>query len=69
MKVTLQQTEKILSGNHRFSRFSFSMMITRLKLLYSRNPSSLKNCMDEINAFLDKFENIMNKDCAIIEKL
>jgi len=71
MSVTLQQTEKLLKGNHRFSQLGFSMLITRLKGLYAKNPTQevLNTSMDEINFFLGKFSNIMADDCAIIEKL
>jgi hypothetical protein len=69
MKVTLQQAEKILTGNQNFSRLSFSMMLTRLKMLYAKNPEVLQSCTDEINEFLDKFKDLMGVDYAIIEKL
>ena len=71
MNVTSQQTEKLLNENHRFSQLGFSMMITRLKGLYTKDPSlaTLKNSMNEINSFLDKFNSIMANDYAIIAKL
>lgn len=71
MKVTPQQTEKLLQGNHTFSQLGFSMMLTRLKGMYAKDPSAavLKTAMNEINTFIDKFKVIMANDFAIISKL
>ena len=71
MKITPQLTEKILRGNQSFSQFGFSMLITRLKKLYAKDPSesTLQACTSEINKFLDKFKMIMADDYVIITKL
>lgn len=71
MKATLEQTEKLMKENHKFSQLGFSMMITRLKGVYAKNPSAmeLQNSMNEINIFLEKFKGIMANDYAILEKL
>ena len=71
VKATLKQTEKLMLGNHNFSQLGFSMMITRLKTRYSRDPSPamLQRSMEEINAFLEKFKSVMANDYAIVEKL
>ena len=69
MKVNLQQTEKLLLGTHAFSQLGFSMLLTRLKSQYLKDPACLQACATEINAFLTKFKVIMNKDFAIIAKL
>ena len=71
MKVTLQQTEKLLKGNQSFSQLGFSMLLTRLRTTYTKNPSqaALQTGMNEINAFLDKFASIMSADYAIIAKM
>ena len=71
MKVTLWQTEMLLKSNFRFSMLGFSMLVTRLKGLYATNPSKevIETSMEEINAFLAKFKNIMKDDCEIIEKI
>lgn len=71
MTITAEQTKKVLVGNATFSQFGFSMLITRLKTMYSQNPTSdtLKVCTNEINAFLTKFQKIMAADFAIISKL
>ena len=71
MKITLQQTEKLLKGNQSFSQLGFSMLLTRLKTTYSKDPSqsTVQKSMGEINVFLEKFASIMSADYAIIAKL
>ncbi|MCL2125980.1 MAG: hypothetical protein FWH33_08350 [Oscillospiraceae bacterium] len=71
MNVTLAQAEKILKGNHTFSQLGFSLLITRLKGIYSKDSShdTVQTCMSEINMFLDKYSAIMSSDFTIISKL
>jgi len=71
MKVTSQQTEKLLRGNHAFSQLGFSMLLTRLKSRYAKDPSpdTVQGCTAEINTFLVKFHAIMGPDFAIIASL
>jgi hypothetical protein len=69
MKLTPQQADKLLRGDHKFAQLSFSMMLTRLKTKYSKDPSSLYAATAEINAFLEKFRGIMGNDMAIITRL
>ena len=71
MKVTIQQTEKLLKEHQSFSQLGFSLMITRLKTRYGTDPSqsTLQSCMGEINEFLDKFAGIMDADYAVIAKM
>jgi hypothetical protein len=72
MKITLQQTEKLLKDTHqKFALFAFSMMLTHLKELYAKNPSqpTLENCHVEIIKFLDKYGPIMVADLTVIGKL
>jgi len=71
MNVTYQQTEKLLQGVQKFKLYAFSMMLTHLKELYSKDPSqpTLENCTADINAFLKKYHTIMAEDFALIEKL
>jgi len=71
MVLTPQQTEKLLKGNFMFSLWSLSMLVTRLKGVYSSNPSSpvLESCAVELNAFVNKFSKIMGNDYTIIQKL
>jgi len=71
MKVTHKQVEKLLHGEQAFTQLGFSMMITRMKANYAKNPSQsmLQTYVDEINAFLDKFKMIMDADYKIITKL
>ncbi len=69
MKVTPQQVKKLLSGSQTFSLLGFSMMITRLKAMYARDPSKLESCTAEINKFLGNFGSVMTEDYTIIAKL
>lgn len=71
MNVTSAQVQKILSGSYTFSQLGFSMLSTRLKGLYAKDPSyeTLKECTGEINTFLQKYENTMAADLTIISKL
>ena len=71
MKITSAQTEKLLKGSQTFSQFAFSMLMTRLKGLYSKNPTpaTVSSCAEEINKFLAKFHSIMSVDYAIIKSL
>ncbi len=71
MQITSTQTQKILKGNHSFSQLGFSMLITRLKNVYTNDPSqgTLEKCTKEINAFLAKFTSIMSQDYAAISNL
>jgi hypothetical protein len=71
MSVSIQQTEKLLQENHKFTQLGLSMLITRLKSLYEKDRSQelLEKSMNEINTFLNKFKNIMLNDYEIISKL
>lgn len=69
MKASQQQVEKLLQGNHTFSQLGFSMLLTRLKGLYAKDPSGIGKYTSEINVFLEKFNSIMANDYAIISKL
>jgi len=71
MLLTPEQTEKLLKGNFMFSLWSLSMLVTRLKGVYTSNPSSpvLESCTGELNAFVSKFSKIMGNDFSIIQKL
>ena len=71
MSITSEQAKKVLLGNYVFSQLGFSLMITRLKGVYAKDqtPTTLDQCVDEINAFLDKYQMIMANDFAVISKL
>lgn len=71
MRITTGQAEKAMKGNHTFSQLGLSMMMLRLKRMYSKQNTSdiLQKCTDEINAFLAKYENIMAADYAVMSKL
>ncbi|MFP3153657.1 hypothetical protein LQZ18_04365 [Lachnospiraceae bacterium ZAX-1] len=69
MNITLAQTEKLLKGNYTFTQLGFSMMITRLKIVYAGDLSSLPLCTKEINSYLAKFSSAMIQDYEVISKL
>ena len=71
MTITPVQTEKLLTGNYKFSLLSFSMLVTRLKMRYEKDssPERLQSCANEINTFLQKYGDKMKNDCSIISNL
>ena len=71
MNVTVQQMEKLLQGQYVFKQISFSMLLTRLKNLYTASPTpeNLEHCASEINAFIDKYRVILAADIAVIESI
>lgn len=71
MEISTDQVKKVLSGDLKFSQLGFSMMVTRLKGVYSKNPTYevLKDCAREMHAFIEKYESIMTQDIALICKL
>ena len=70
MKVTVSEAEKLLKGNQIFEQLGFSMLLARLKKLHTQDASqsTLQQCADEINAFLDKFMAIMSADYDVISQ-
>ena len=71
MTVSSQQAERLLNGSHTFKQLGFSMLLTRLKMVFAKDssPSSIEYCAEEINAFLEKFSTIMKEDLVIISKI
>ena len=71
MQINARQAELLLLGDHRFTQLGFSMMVTRLKVLYAKEPSRevLMKAVGEINAFLGKFKNLMANDIKTITDL
>jgi len=71
MKLTFQQAEKLLKGNQKFEHFAFAMLMTRLRERYAKNtaPVTVESSVEEINAFLSKYEAVMADDCAIIKNI
>lgn len=71
MQVTPMQAQKLLTGSYSFSMLGFSMLITRLKGIYAKNPApaTLQTCVKELNAFLQKYANVMAADAAVLTKL
>ena len=71
MKVTFQQAEKLLKGDQEFQQFAFAMLLTSLRERYAHDSSqaTIQNCMDEINAFLTKYQAVMAEDFAVIKSM
>lgn len=73
MRLSETQVKKIItsSSSLKFSQLGFSLLITRMASTYISSPSNevLKECTDELNAFLTKFEVIMKKDIDMITNL
>ena len=71
MKVTKQQMQKILASKCTFTQLGLNMLVTRLSGLYAKNPTDqvLMQCVDELNAFIGKYQAIMQKDCETISNL
>lgn len=71
MKLTTTQAKKILTENFQFKQFAFSMMITRMKTMYAKNPtdSVLEKSTEEINRFLEQFSGVMGNDIAKLTNL
>ena len=71
MNVTAEQTQKVLTGSQRFTQLGLSMLITRLKSIYSKDPSqaTLDICTDELNVFLRKYSSILTADYSAIISL
>lgn len=70
-KVTTDQVQRILSGNHSFSMLGFSLLIARQRNIYTYNSSesTLIQCADEINDFIEKFGAIMSEDLETLKKI
>jgi hypothetical protein len=71
MKVTFQQTEKLLKGDQKFEQFAFAMLLTHLRERYAKDSSqaTVESSVEEINAFLSKNSAIMAEDYAIIKSM
>ena len=71
MKITFQQTQKLLIGVKKFRQLAFSMLLTHLKEIYTKDSSedTVKKCVEVINAFLIKNRKIMAADYIIIKSL
>ncbi|MCL2387610.1 MAG: hypothetical protein FWC89_08710 [Defluviitaleaceae bacterium] len=71
MRITTNQAEKAMTGGHVFSQLGLSMLLQRLKRMYSDKPTpeTLQKCTEEINIFLEKYKKIMTADYAILSSL
>jgi len=71
LMLDAEQTEKLLKGNQTFSYLSFSMLLMRMRMLYSKDPSpeTLQQCNKEISAFLKKYKFNLSADALTLEKI
>ena len=71
MNISVKQAERLLREHYTFKQLGFSMLLTRLKLLYANDNSSqsFDNYIKEINDFLEKYKNVMVDDIALIQSL
>ena len=69
MEMTSQKVERLFRGQHVFKLWAFSMLFTKLKNEYAADPTQtkLEYCVNEINAFISKYQNVMAPDLAIIQ--
>jgi len=69
--ITIEQTEKILTGDTKFSQLAFSMMITRMKTLYAKYPTkeTLQTFAEELTEFVEKSKVLMAANYETICKL
>jgi len=71
MLITSYQVQKIITEKYNFQTLGFSLLVTRLKNMYSDQPvpEALTFCEDEINKFVSKHSRIMGSDLAIISEI
>jgi CheY-like chemotaxis protein len=69
--VTIAQTEKILTGETKFSQLAFSMLVTRMKTLFAKYPTkqTIQTFAEEITAFIEKSKVLMAADYETIGRL
>ncbi len=64
MRLILQGQIKFTSEN-----LGFNMLLSRTQHKISEQEASVDDCMEEIELFLDRFENIMKSELEKIEAL
>jgi len=71
VKVSMEQARKIVEGNYRFMMVSFSLLVSRLKRVYAKEPTDfiLMDCMRDLNYFLDKYGDLMSEDIRTVQKI
>ena len=68
-----KQIEKIIAGNVEYNaaNLGLGLLFTRLKTKYKKDSGSaaLKGYVDEIKAFIQKYERVLEQDLSAIAKL
>ncbi len=65
--------EKLIKGQAKYesANLGFNLLISRLQRKYTSNqtPAELKNCMQEMKAYFEKYASVMAKDVEALKKL
>jgi len=65
--------EQLIKGELKYksANLALNLLISRLQRKYAANktPAELRNCLDEMKAFIEKYSSIMTKDIEEIKKL
>jgi len=65
--------EKLIKGQatYKSANLGCNLLISRLQRKYSvnRSPSELQSCLQEINAFFEKYSSVMAKDIEALRSL
>ncbi|MCL2372354.1 MAG: hypothetical protein FWC78_03010 [Defluviitaleaceae bacterium] len=71
MTLTTTQAEKILKSSQAFPQLGFALLVTRLRSKYAQDPSpqTLEYCTKELTSFTKTFQDLMEADFELIEKL
>jgi len=73
VQLSVSQVQTLLcdNENHQFSQLGLSLLVTRLKREFSKEPSDtlLQRSTQEINGFLKKYEKVLGKDHSLLSTL
>ena len=72
--ITEEQVHRLLCDGdapQHFAQLGFGVLVTRMKGAYRNEPTpqTLERCTEEINAYVQKFESLMQADLAKLFKL
>lgn len=66
-----QKFEQLVMGKiqHKSANLGCNLLITRLQRRYAGNPTpaELRSCVQEANAFFEKFSSVMAKDVEMLK--
>lgn len=71
--ILSQKLEKLVRGQAAFTshNIGFNLLVSRLQKRYAEDSSSasLKGCVQEIDAFCEKYKSIMAQETEMLKKL